>query len=86
VTFAIRSAAQSRSVQSLVIVQARQDAKDDGDAGVQLDPHESVRDGICNVFKVHRGSLDEHADTDNGVEYPSLCESDEDVLACETYE
>ncbi len=53
--------------ESLLVVEHRQDAKDDGDAGVELHAHEAVRGRVGNVLKVHRLALDKHADSDDGV-------------------
>lgn len=51
----------------LVVVEDGQDAKDDGDTGVELDAHEAVGDGVGNVLEVHGLALDEDADGDDGV-------------------
>ncbi len=53
--------------EGLRVVEDGEDAKDDGDARVELDAHEAVRDGLGNVLKVHRVALDEDADGDDGV-------------------
>lgn len=47
--------------------QAGEHAEDDGDAAVELDAHEAVRDRVADVFKVHRRALDEHADRNHRV-------------------
>jgi hypothetical protein len=40
-------------LQSLVFRQTRQDTKDDWCSGIQLNPHQAMRDGVANVLKVH---------------------------------
>jgi hypothetical protein len=52
----------------LLVVQHRQHAEDDGDAKIQLRPHQAVRHGVRDVLEVHRLALDEHTDGDYGVE------------------
>lgn len=52
----------------LVVGEDGEDAEDDGDAGVELDAHEAVGDGVGDVLKVHGLALDEDADGDDGVE------------------
>lgn len=51
----------------LLLVEHGEDAEDDGDARIQLNPHQAVHGGIRDVLKVHRLSLDEDADGDDGV-------------------
>lgn len=52
----------------LLVVEDGQDAKDDGDARVELNAHEAMRDSIRNVLKVHGLALDQNANGNNGVE------------------
>lgn len=51
----------------LFVVEDGQDAKDDGDAGVELNAHQAVGDGVGDVLEVHGLALDEDADGDDGV-------------------
>lgn len=52
----------------LVLGEDGEDAEDDGDARVELHPHEAVRDRVGDVLEVHGLALDEDADGDEGVE------------------
>lgn len=61
------SAADTGPDQGLLVVQDGQDAKDDGCAGLELDIHQALGDGLADVLKVHGGTLDEAADGDDGV-------------------
>ena len=40
-------------LQGLILCQTRQDAKDNRSAGIQLNPHQTMRDSVADVFKVH---------------------------------
>ena len=62
------TAADSCSDQSLPFVERGENPKDDGDAGVELDTHEAVRDGIRDVFEVHCFAFDQNADCDHRIE------------------
>lgn len=62
------AAPNSRTLQRLILVQCGEDAKNNGGAGVHLETHECVRDGIADVLEVHGGTLDEDSDGDDGVE------------------
>lgn len=61
-------ASDAGALEGLVVVEAREDAEDDGRAAVELDAHERLRHGVADVLEVHRRALDEHADGDDGVE------------------
>jgi hypothetical protein len=58
---------QPRALQTLLLSQQRQQAKDNGHTGIELHLHQGVRHRIGNVLKVHRFTLDEHANGDDGV-------------------
>ena len=60
--------AQPSSLQPLLLRQHRQQTEDHGHSRIQLHPHQAVADRIGNIFKVHRGTLDQHANGDDGVE------------------
>lgn len=68
------SAADTGPDQGLLVVQDGQDAKDDGCAGLELDIHQALGDGLADVLKVHGGTLDEAADGDDGVKGASASE------------
>ena len=61
VSLSVFAPSQPGSFQGLVVGQASEDTENDGDSRVETDTHEGVRDGIANVLKVHRGSLDQSA-------------------------
>lgn len=58
----------TRSRLRLLFIQDRQQAKDQGDAGIQLHAHQPVRDSLGDVLEVHGLALDEDADGDQGIE------------------
>ena len=60
-----------RTLQRLVVVEGRQNAKDDWNARVQLNPHQRMGNGVANVLKVHSCTLDEHTDGDDRIKRPS---------------
>lgn len=62
-----------RSLQALLIAQQRQQAEDDRHIVIELQPHEPVARRVCNVLKVHRLALDQHANRDDGVERGCGC-------------
>lgn len=68
---ALGALANARAGLCLLVVEHGQDAKDDGDADVELDAHEALGGGVGNVLKVHGLALDEHADGDDGVKGPA---------------
>ena len=51
----------------LLVVEDSEDTEDDGDAGVELDAHQAVGDGVRDVLEVHGLALDEDTDGDYGV-------------------
>lgn len=53
----------------LVLCEDGEDTEDDGHPALELDSHETVRDRVADVLKVHRLALDEHTDGDDGVEW-----------------
>lgn len=59
---------QPRALPRLLLIQDRQQAKDDGNAKVELDAHQAARDGFGNVFKVDGVALDQDANGEDGVE------------------
>ena len=61
--------ANSSPNQSLVFREGREDAEDDGDAGVELDAHKAVGDGVRDVLKVHGFAFDQDADGDHCIEW-----------------
>ena len=61
-------AVDARAGLGLILIEDGEDAKDDGDVGVELDAHEAVDGGVGNVLEVHGLALDEHTDGDDGVE------------------
>jgi hypothetical protein len=54
--------------QSLVFRESGENTKDDGDAGIELNAHEAVGDGIGDVLEVHGFAFDQDADGDHRVE------------------
>lgn len=60
--------AEPSPLQALFLVEDRQQSENHRDPRVQLNPHQSVADSVRDVFKVHRRTLDEHANRDNGIE------------------
>ena len=60
--------ADSGPNQSLVFREGGENAKDDRDAGVELDAHKTVGDGFGDVLKVHGFTFDQNADGDYRVE------------------
>lgn len=59
--------ANAGPLKSLLVGEAGEDAKDDGDPGIESDPHEGVGDRVGDVLEVHGGALDEDADRDEDV-------------------
>ena len=55
----------ARTLQRLVVGEGGQNAKNDWNARVQLDPHETMRHTVTNVLKVHGCTLDENTDGDD---------------------
>ena len=53
VTLALPST-DARTLQRLVVVEGRQNAKNHRNARVQLNPHEGMRNTVTDVLKVHR--------------------------------
>lgn len=53
----------------LVLCEDGEDTEDDGHPALELDSHETVRDRVADVLKVHRLALDEHPDGDDGVKW-----------------
>ena len=54
--------------QSLILLESGENAKDDGNASIELDAHEAVGDGFGDELKVHRFAFDQDADCDHRVE------------------
>lgn len=67
-TMVVAATRHARPGLRLLLVEHRQQAEDQRDAGVELDAHQAVGDGLGDVFKVHRLALDQDADGDDGVE------------------
>lgn len=60
--------ADSRPEQSLVFCEGGENTKDDGDAGIELDAHEAVRDRVGDVLEVHSFAFDQNTDGNHRVE------------------
>ena len=58
----------SGSDQGLAFCEDGENSKDDGNAGVQLNAHEAVGDGVRYVLEVHGFAFDQNADGDHRVE------------------
>lgn len=56
------------TLQSLLLRQNSKQAKDNRDTRIKLHTHESLADGVGDVFEVHGCALDEHADGDDRIE------------------
>lgn len=54
--------------EGLVLIQDGQQTEDERHAVVELDAHETMRDGLGNVLEVHGLALDQDADGDEGIE------------------
>lgn len=59
----------ARPVETLLLTQQRQQAKDDRHIAIQLQAHETMTDRISNVLEVHRLALDQHANGDDRIEW-----------------
>lgn len=66
--------AQSGPLQRLIIIQRGQHPKDNGHTGIQLHTHQPMGNGVADVFKVHRGALDEASDGDGSGEGAGGCD------------
>src|SRR5690554_4713153 len=53
------------AAQGLLLVQAGEDTKDHWHARVQSNAHNTLRDSLANVLKVHGRSFNQDTDTDN---------------------
>lgn len=63
----ILALSKSRPHERLIVCQGGQNPKDNRYPRVQRDPHERVADTVADVFEVHGGAFDEHADRDDCV-------------------
>ena len=55
------------SDQSLVFCEGGENSKDDGNAGIELNAHEAVRDGVGYILEVHGFAFDQNADGDHHI-------------------
>jgi hypothetical protein len=65
----VLSSAYTCTLQSLIVREGSQDAKDDGDTCVHLDLHESMRNTVTDVLEMHGCSLNKNTDGYNGVKW-----------------
>lgn len=64
----VRALLDTGSLQSLLFGQASQNTKDDGNTSVETDTHQRVADALTDIFEVHGGTFEKHADGNDGIE------------------
>jgi hypothetical protein len=60
--------ANSGPKQSLIFREGSENAKDDRDAGIELDAHDAVGDSVGDVLEMHGFAFDQDTDCDHCVE------------------
>lgn len=65
----VLAAAEAGALERLVVRKGSEYAEDDGNTCIELDAHERVRHALADVLEVHRRAFDEHADSNDRVEW-----------------